>query len=204
MTDEQSSGDPIRAYHERLEKLKAYIEDRVGAPKKYSDMSEQELLEEHHRLACGVFEGNYSYLAQQKLSEALGSRRKEDMQQLYARLDTEPVPEGSVRVFRGEDTKGLGQYLTTEAVAGKSGKWFSTDLDKAVAFAGNKGKNGRIRYMDIPISAFDALSATTATQDKRDIQVPVGYDTPRSKILMPDGSIPPEILENVSKTPQTP
>lgn len=171
------------------------IEQKVGAPKNYAEMNMEDLRSEHNRLSrIHDDEGSWNRrLAMDKLSQSFVDRRGKDKELLRARLDAEVVPEGYVRVYRGEDEKGLGQYGTTEPVAGKSGKWFSTNLNKAAAFAGNKDDKGRVRYMDIPQSAFEALNESSRTNEI-DIQVPVGFDIQAgSKILMSDGSTPPEL-----------
>lgn len=188
-TAEESGSDPIT-------RIPADIEQRVGAPKKYSKMNTQELLLEHHRLAtsCDDKDPWDKRLAGDKLVQSIVERRGKDKSLLLARLNEEDVPKEHVRVYRGEDKEGLGQYATTEPVAGKSGKWFSSNLEVAMSFAENKGESGRVRYMDIPQSVFEALNEPSRT--KTDIQVPVGYDIQvGSKVLMLDGSIPPEILE---------
>ena len=181
-----------------LARIPPDIEQRVGAPKNYADMSMQELRDEDYRITRHTesAEGHWNRVqARTKLVNAVVERRRKDFELLGSAIAEPPVPEGYIRVYRGEDEEGLGQYGTREAVAGKSGKWFSTDLKKAAAFAENHANGGRVRYMDVLQSDFEILNDSSRTP--KDIQVPLGYDLQMgSKLLMSDGSIPPELLQD--------
>ncbi|MGH3443604.1 MAG: hypothetical protein ACRDUY_16470, partial [Nitriliruptorales bacterium] len=105
-------------------------------------------------------------------------------------LDEPPVPKGHVRLYRGSYGRQVAVDLP-EQVAARRGRYFTSDREKALAYARQGGGEPRLKYVDVPaddVEDFrDAIRAFTDPQGGRDEFVVSADVAQRAKDLAKGG-----------------